>query len=374
MKGLPTAFGLLAIVGGTLIGVVLIQNWERPPVIGIQHGFRGTAMDVLYNPRTLSALAAANKLPDPVDKVDPSGTPSGLSKDYQNIKVLKSVDSNEFLRDMSAITEWVSPQQSCNYCHNQDNLADDSLYTKVVARRMIQMVQYINSHWKSHVGATGVTCYTCHRGNPVPSQIWYENPGPARAGGLAETDVGKNHPAAILVNDESSLPYDPFTPFLLGDANIRVQSTQALPGTDYQSIKQTDWTYSLMIHFSKSLGVNCTYCHDSRSWESWPESMPQRVTAWYGIRMVRALNNDYLAGLHGVFPAARLGKEGDVPKINCATCHQGVYKPLYGASMIGSFPELTEATDVLAAPPPAAAPAPAAPPAPATPPAAAPKP
>ena len=38
-----------------------------------------------------------------------------------------------------------------------------------------------------------------------------------------------------------------------------------MPGTDRHSIKQTDWTYSLMIHFSQSLGVNCTYCHNSRA-------------------------------------------------------------------------------------------------------------
>jgi mono/diheme cytochrome c family protein len=25
---------------------------------------------------------------------------------------------------------------------------------------------------------------------------------------------------------------------------------------------------------------------------------------------------------------------GDVAKVNCATCHQGAYKPLYGASML----------------------------------------
>jgi photosynthetic reaction center cytochrome c subunit len=31
---------------------------------------------------------------------------------------------------------------------------------------------------------------------------------------------------------------------------------------------------------------------------------------------------------------------GDVPKLNCATCHQGAYKPLNGAPMAKDFPEL----------------------------------
>jgi photosynthetic reaction center cytochrome c subunit len=57
--------------------------------------------------------------------------------------------------------------------------------------------------------------------------------------------------------------------------------------------------------------------------------------------MVRDLNNNYLDPLHATFPPARLGLEGDSPKVNCATCHNGVYKPLFGVSMAKDFPELT---------------------------------
>jgi photosynthetic reaction center cytochrome c subunit len=99
-----------------------------------------------------------------------------------------------------------------------------------------------------------------------------------------------------------------------------------------------------MMHMSDSLGVNCTYCHNSRAWYSWEQSHPQRVIAWYGIRMVRALNNEYLVPLGPTYPEHRLGPLGDAPKANCATCHQGVYKPLYGADMIGDYPELTVAS------------------------------
>jgi photosynthetic reaction center cytochrome c subunit len=62
--------------------------------------------------------------------------------------------------------------------------------------------------------------------------------------------------------------------------------------------------------------------------------------AWYGIRMARALNNEYLEPLANVFPAHRKGELGDVAKANCATCHQGDYKPLNGAQMAKDFPEL----------------------------------
>jgi len=59
--------------------------------------------------------------------------------------------------------------------------------------------------------------------------------------------------------------------------------------------------------------------------------------------MVRDLNTQYLDALKPEFPAARLGPLGDSPKVNCATCHQGVYKPLFGKSLAVDFPELTAA-------------------------------
>ncbi|MDX1330852.1 MAG: photosynthetic reaction center cytochrome c subunit family protein, partial [Burkholderiaceae bacterium] len=39
-------------------------------------------------------------------------------------------------------------------------------------------------------------------------------------------------------------------------------------------------------------------------------------------------------------PASRLGPKGDVAKVNCSTCHQGAFKPLYGAEMAKHYPEL----------------------------------
>ena len=97
-----------------------------------------------------------------------------------------------------------------------------------------------------------------------------------------------------------------------------------------------------MMTFSQSLGVNCDFCHNTRSFYSWDGNPPQRTTAWYGIRMVRDLNNAYLDPLHDTLPPERWGAAmGDSPKVFCATCHNGVYKPLFGVSMAKDFPELT---------------------------------
>jgi photosynthetic reaction center cytochrome c subunit len=52
-----------------------------------------------------------------------------------------------------------------------------------------------------------------------------------------------------------------------------------------------------------------------------------------------------------VFPAERLGPQGDVAKLNCATCHQGAFKPLYGQSMLKDHPELASAVKVAVAVP-----------------------
>jgi len=328
----------LTAAGVTLAAVaVVLSTTERPPMQGVQRGYRGVAQEVVYNPRFVQDKLGENNIPASLPRLPDAGPKAGAV--YKNVQVLNDESVGNFTRLMASITIWVSPTQGCAYCHNVNNMAEDNVYTKVVARRMIQMVQHVNADWKTHVAETGVTCYTCHRGQPVPANIWFHNPGQLQAGGFAQMPAGKNHPTTVANN--SSLPVDPYTPFLEQDNNIRIQSLVALPGTDRQSIKQTDWTYSLMIHFSQSLGVNCTYCHNSRAWSDWSQSSPQRVNAWYGIRMVRDLNNNYLDPLQTTLPQARLGLEGDSPKVNCTTCHQGVYKPLFGVSMAKDFPELT---------------------------------
>ena len=102
---------------------------------------------------------------------------------------------------------------------------------------------------------------------------------------------------------------------------------------------------------SQSLGVNCTYCHNTQNFGNWAESTPQRVTAWHGIRMVRDLNTAYLDPLAATLPANRHGPAGDGPKLNCGTCHQGAYKPLYGASQLKEHPELAGGVKVAVAMP-----------------------
>jgi photosynthetic reaction center cytochrome c subunit len=335
---LPVLLGVLAVLTG-----LLALTFEKPFMTFSQWGYRGTGMAQVYSDKTIKKSEAANVVPAAQDKVPPSGKKA--KEVYQNVKVLGELDENQFNRLMAAITEWVSPDQGCAYCHGESgNFAEDKMYQKIVARSMLQMTMDINANWKSHVQPSGVTCYTCHRGNNVPANIWFNNePGGSMAGKVPPKAIGQNTPVQTVAY--SSLPYDFGTAFLERDSNIRVNTEQALPdGKNQTSIVRTEHTYGLMMHVSSSLGVNCTYCHNTRNFAGWDAVPPQRATAWHGIRMVRTLNTGYLNPLQSVYPPHRLGVMGDAPKANCATCHQGAYKPLNGANMVKDYPELAPAS------------------------------
>ncbi len=327
----------IALGATILVAATLLAGCERPPMETVQRGYRGTAMVEIYNPRTVAAGVAANAMPSDPPMVPAGGPPA--STVFKNVQVVGDLGVAEFTRLMVSMTAWVAPAQGCTYCHKVgEDFSSDALYTKVVSRRMLQMTRHINTTWKSHVAPAGVTCYTCHRGNNVPEYVWYAPGVDKHFNGMVGSRAGQNAPAPSV--GLASLPNDPFSPFLDQANDIRVVGLNALAGDNRKSIKQAEYTYGLMMHMSQSLGVNCTYCHNTRSFATWESSTPQRSKAWYGIRMARDLNRDYLDGLAGVFPPNRLGPTGDVPKLNCATCHQGAFKPMYGASLLATHPEL----------------------------------
>jgi photosynthetic reaction center cytochrome c subunit len=320
-----------------LTGIMLWKaGWNLPPVVSNQTGYRGTGMVVIKDKDRLAALQAANVAPPPPYEADGSGPRA--KENHPGLQVLGDISEDQLVRLMASITEWVAPEQGCAYCHNVDNMADRSKYTHQVATRMLQMTRTINGNWKQHVAQTGVTCYTCHHGQPVPKNIWFKEPGlNAQAGqsGWVGYNGGQNMVAKYA--DNTSLPFDALSEYLSGDKNIRITSTSALPRDNKLGTMDAEHTYALMLHMSTGLGQNCDFCHNTRAFNEWDQSPPQRVTAWYGIRMVRALNKEYLEPLASVFPPNRLGPTGDVPKVNCATCHNGLGKPLNGVSMLKDY-------------------------------------
>ncbi len=307
---------------GALLSLVALGACKKSPDVLkpgpkqiAQHGFRGVAMETNYDPDDIAKTAAYNQAPKPLPPAPP-----GPMGQYKNVQVLTNISAAEFGRTMTAMSSWVAGGAgNCAYCHNTANFAADSnkgqpIYTKLVARMMLRMTQRINSDYTQHVAGTGVTCYTCHRGQPLPNGLWFYS------------------------NENQILRH------YLDRDDIRVQShtVEPLPGAaaNRTSIRQTYNTYALMVTQSKALGVNCTYCHNTRAMGSWEESTPKRVVALYGSAMLRDMNMNYLNPLQPVYPRSRLGEHGDAPKAQCVTCHNGIYKPLYGAKMVKDYPAL----------------------------------
>ncbi len=114
--------------------------------------FAALGMEQLSTNESERLLKLANTLPDPIDKASPDGDKA--TSVYKNVQVLTDLSADQFNRVMLAMPHWVAPpDQGCTYCHNADNMADDGLYTKRVARVMLQMTRHINKDWQAHVGA-----------------------------------------------------------------------------------------------------------------------------------------------------------------------------------------------------------------------------
>lgn len=323
-----------------LVLTVGLAGCEPPPHDVVQSGYRGTGTEQVIERGDRAASMAANEAPAPLPAVDGSGPKAGDV--YENVQVLGDLSVGEFTRLMTAITNWVSPEEGCTYCHNNEGFANDDVYTKKVARVMIAMTQSANEQWGAkHTAPSGVTCYTCHRGKNVPEYVWTEAPDPTVPGSVAMYPDMQNQ----AYKDEvayASLPYDPFSKYLSEGGDIRMQSDTALPAGNEKGIKETEETYGLMMHFSQSLGVNCTYCHNSRAFASWEQSPPTRLKAWHAIRMVREMNDSYVGATAAWLPEKRKGPKGDPLKLACNTCHQGAYKPLYGEQMVKHYPSLSK--------------------------------
>ena len=95
-----------------------------------------------------------------------------------------------------------------------------------------------------------------------------------------------------------------------------------------------------MIAMSNSLGVNCTFCHNTREFCKWPESAPAARRGLARHPDDARPQQNYLEAFHQDWPANRLGPAGDGPKLYCATCHQGAQNPLLGVSLAKDWPEL----------------------------------
>ena len=329
----------VGVAGSAVFVAAMIVGFGQPfPTESQQTGPRGTGMHVQ---EFVSDLAV---YPDvegfftsepivPVEGAAMMGSADGVPPALANLTPENYERLVTAMRDWTGIPDLLEP-------------GNDSYQTQV-AYSMIEMTQNINQNWIGHVQANaevGVTCYTCHRGQAVPNNVWFKvSPVNSNVAGWSA-----NQNRVTMVSNFTSLPSDYLETYLLADengnyANIGVHDlesrVQQQPGDPL--IQQAERTYAFMNYFANSLCVNCVFCHNSRAFYDPGQVTPQWATASLGIAMVQETLELYILPLQDVLPAERLGPVyADVPKLACRTCHQGEQQPLNGLNVIRNWPEL----------------------------------
>ncbi len=344
MRAGPILLGVAGVL--FLLFVILVPQW-RLPGGGTQLGSRASSM-IQFNPT--QAEAATNRPPPLSPAVPDDFRPVGAA--FKNVSVLTDINAGEFMRLHYAMTGWVSPKQGCGFCHAGTDYASDAKPEKQAARVMFAMTRHINAAWRGHVGAGGVTCYTCHRGQPVPSEIWFQS-SPSAPKPMIDKQEDWNEAARTVRN---FFPNEGYEEYLLQATPAVGQSRTALPTGGPASAVEVKRLYESMMQMSDGMGVNCGYCHNSRAFADWRQSTPARWTGYSGIQMTRDINRDYLLKIAHLLPESRwlpgnrrvlsLPNKDQGPQrgnglADCATCHHGAPKPLGGAAMAQGFAGLT---------------------------------
>lgn len=102
------------------------------------------------------------------------GQPAGRGRAPQNLQVLpKEMTGQQVQLFMRTFTAALGVE--CTHCHvSPQDRASDEKPTKLIARKMLQMVMAINGDMLKDVGEPPVageqkvTCFTCHRGALKP--------------------------------------------------------------------------------------------------------------------------------------------------------------------------------------------------------------
>jgi hypothetical protein len=205
----------------------------------------------------------------PLDfKTQPASVPhTYVPGQLYNVQVLKG-GYGDVVSQMTEYTQALGV--GCEYCHNTSNFAYDTP-TKKIARTMIQMVGKIQGDWIAPVhkdfpnfAVTGaVGCITCHRGSAL-------------------------HPVAYNIVPVQYLDWPA------------------------KSSRQAGFVVNSMYSVSKSLGVNCLFCHNSADFVTL-QSYPTNRIAHRMWQMVDAINHKYLPP--------------NIEAVTCYTCHHGAKWP-----------------------------------------------
>ena len=100
---------------------------------------------------------------------------------FKNLQVLpKNISEDSLDKIMDGFT--IALGTDCNYCHTLDKKANAIIYEsdnkpeKEIARNMMRMTMEVNKKYfefnetVTAAEVQAVTCYTCHRGEPIPQK------------------------------------------------------------------------------------------------------------------------------------------------------------------------------------------------------------
>lgn len=196
---------------------------------------------------------------------------------FKNIQTFKGKPAARVIPAMDALTGLLGVD--CSYCHVAREWEKDDKPQKQTARKMFDMMGYLNDQQFS--GENRISCWTCHRGHGKPPGL------PDIAGRTLEA----KQLISIASRDESKPAEQVF------------RNIQAMKGTPAGELP------GIMAYFSQALGVECSHCHVPLQWD---QDTPIKQTARTMLRMVDATVQKFYGG------SGPLG---------CPDCHQGAVHP-----------------------------------------------
>jgi photosynthetic reaction center cytochrome c subunit len=277
-----------------------------------------------------------------------------------NVQVLVGMNTSQIWQYM---TQYVSPALGvgCQYCHNINNFASEEYPQKANARAMLRLVNDVNSqfivnlpNWKGNY----VQCATCHNSQAVGMEAFGEQF--AKSVPPIQVVVDPLDQAGLPILDPAQKPEQVRDPLLLKDAilyyvaNYQVwkpydpadpdsgRGSLALTYEEGRTQDQVTVNQNVMNYMSWSLGVGCTYCHNSRNfvaYETDPVGLPNpqyaynkrkaqqmlQLTTWLQANWTNYGANPYpTIPDHGASELTYRNLQGQFYNVpGCYTCHQG---------------------------------------------------
>ena len=203
----------------------------------------------------------------------PSPAYSGEMNDaYHNIKVLHGPASrlDSIMREFNAALG-----VQCSYCHIQDQWELD-----IPAKEKSRMMVTLSNQENEKLVKGEVTCWTCHRGKPVPDKL------PALTPESPETITAVR--AIGLTGEQAQLPVE--------KVFKNLKEFGGFPAANLPSA---------MAYYTKALGVDCKFCHV----EPFAKDTPHKDIARTMIELVETTGQTFY-------------KDTKNP-VRCWTCHRG---------------------------------------------------